>query len=216
MGIFDSIRERLGVGGDDYYDDDEYYDDEFDGEPEAPRGTGLLGNTPRPEASSISVYSHSTGRPVGGNGGTQPSTVRPVRDAEPYDRGYGSTAAGKGYAGASAGYSSATAGYGDSYAPEPRVMTAQLPPYVIKPTNYEDVQSVIRRVRTGQPVVLAFQNTKFDIARRILDFCFGLACGLDGTVEELGDRVFVVLPANMSLSEAELDKLVADGVLTRR
>jgi cell division inhibitor SepF len=78
------------------------------------------------------------------------------------------------------------------------------------------VQSVIRRVRTGQPVVLAFQNTKLETAKRILDFCFGLACGLDGTVEELGDRVFVVLPANMSLSEAELDKLVADGVLTRR
>ena len=209
MGIFDSIRERLGVGGDDYYDDDEYYDDEFDDTPEAPRGSGLLGNTPRPEASSISVYSHSTGRPVGGNGGTQPSTVRPVRDAEPYDRGYGSAAS-------AAGYSRAQGGYGEGFSPEARVMTAQLPPYVIKPTSYDDVQSVIRRVRTGQPVVLAFQGTKLDTAKRILDFCFGLACGLDGSVEELGDRVFVVLPANMSLSEAELDKLVADGVLTRR
>ena len=206
MSILDTIKDRLGVGGDDYYDDDEYYDDE-EGyeEEEAPRGTGLLGSTPRPEAASISVYSHSTGRPVNAQMGVQ----RPYD--EDYDNGYGSRPAGGGYTPAP---SAVTPSYG---APSVRPATpTNLPPYVIKPTAYDDVQSVIRRVRTGQPVVLAFQATKVETAKRILDFCFGLACGLDGTVEELGDRVFVVLPAGADLSEAEIDKLVADGVLARR
>ena len=61
MGFLDSIRDRLTGGYDDDYDDDDYYDDgdyeddEDDFEEEQPRGTGILGNTPRPEAESVAV-----------------------------------------------------------------------------------------------------------------------------------------------------------------
>ena len=43
----------------------------------------------------------------------------------------------------------------------------------------------------------------------------GFACGVGGAVEELGDRAFVVLPANRTLSQTDLDKLAADGVISR-
>ena len=36
-----------------------------------------------------------------------------------------------------------------------------------------------------------------------------------GEVRELGDRVFAVLPTGVSLSKADIDKLVADGDLVR-
>jgi cell division inhibitor SepF len=74
---------------------------------------------------------------------------------------------------------------------------------------------VVRRVRTNQPVVLVFRNTNIEAAKRILDFSFGLAMGVGGQVQELGDRVFVVLPANVELSKSDIDKLVADGDLVR-
>ena len=54
MGFLDNIRDRFSHNGnDDYYDDgyeDDYYDDAQD---DAPAGSGLLGNTPRPEAESV-------------------------------------------------------------------------------------------------------------------------------------------------------------------
>ena len=55
MGILDTIRERLNLDGDGYYDDGPY-DDEGDYYEEEPQEQhGLLGNTPRPEAQSVTV-----------------------------------------------------------------------------------------------------------------------------------------------------------------
>ena len=93
--------------------------------------------------------------------------------------------------------------------------SGQLPPYVLRPVSYDDVQSVVRRVRTGQPVVLIFKNTNIEVAKRILDFSFGLSYGLDGAVEEVADRVFAVLPHGVSLTQADLDKLADEGEITR-
>ena len=73
----------------------------------------------------------------------------------------------------------------------------------------------MRRVRTNQPVVIVFRNTPVETAKRILDFTFGFSYGINGKVEELGDRVFAVLPTGVSLSKADIDKLVADGDLVR-
>ena len=70
-------------------------------------------------------------------------------------------------------------------------------------------------MRTNQPVVLVFKNTNIETAKRILDFSFGLSYGVDGAVEELGDRVFAVLPQGISLTQADIDKLVSDGDLAR-
>ena len=208
MGFLDSIRDRFrGEADDDYYEDD-YYDgyegDQGYDEPapatrresrtstpgSAPR---LLGNTPRPEAESVSVYTRS-GRPVG-------SSAAAPAPVAPYEPALG-------------GATSATPG-DIGLTPVARVNSGQLPPYVLRPVSYDDVQTVVRRVKTNQPVVIVFRNTNIEVAKRILDFCFGLSYGLDGDITELGDRVFAVTPAGIQLSRADIDKLVADGDLVR-
>ena len=191
MGLFDSIRDRLAGREDDYYDDEDYFEDDED----YVEDHGLLGNTPRPEPESVAVYTRS-GRPLSGNAR--------VQSEEPEERSVPSGVYAEGYV------PSSTA----SVTP-PLPSTPKLPPYVLKPVAYEDVQTVVRRVRTLQPVVLVFLNTNIDVAKRILDFSYGFAMGAEGTVEELGDRVFVVLPKGRMLSQSEIDKLVADGDLVR-
>ncbi len=98
---------------------------------------------------------------------------------------------------------------------DPTARSGQLPPYVLRPVSYGDVQSVVRRVRTGQPVVLVLKNTNTEVAKRILDFSFGFSYGIEGSVEEIGERVFVVLPQGSQLSQADLDKLAVDGDITK-
>ena len=217
MSFLDTIKDRLHVGGD-YYEDDYYdqgyeddgYDQDGAAHHDGASGGRLLGTTPRPEAESVSVYTRS-GRPVASPrpeyAPQQQPAPRPSYDAYAAPRDHDTTAV-----------------LGTSGAPTPgdlgprtisRVNSGQLPPYVLKPVSYDDVQTVVRRVRTGQPVALVFRNTNIDTAKRILDFCFGLSCGISGSVEELGDRVFAVLPAGVTLSAADVDKLVADGDLTR-
>lgn len=232
-----SLKDRITGGqGNDYYDDDEYYDDGYDdgaaGETrvsEPVSSNGLLGNTPRPEAESVSVYTRS-GRPVGGNGAGAPTPVPDTRSyaaPSPVASYTPSTSYSQGssYSGGSSYTPTYDAPLGTSGGPTPgdlggrtytrSATSGQLPPYVLKPVSYDDVQTVVRRVRTNQPVVIIFKNTNIETAKRILDFCFGFSYGVNGEVSELGDRVFVVLPQGVALSDADINKLVADGDLVR-
>lgn len=222
MGFLDTIRDRLRGGDDDYFDDD-YYDDELEddgGYASEPRGRAaesshqhLLGNTPRPEASSVSVYTRS-GRPVASQRQEYASPAPVPRPS--YERSQAAAQDHDATTVLNAGAGTGTVAPGD-VGPRaiPRVSSGQLPPYVLKPVSYDDVQTVVRRVKTGQPVVLVFRNTNIDTAKRILDFSFGLSFGISGSVEELGDRVFAVLPAGIALTDSDIKKLVADGDLTR-
>jgi len=247
MGFLDTLRDKLTGSNDDYYDDDYYddYDDAPEREEPQSQGAGLLGNTRRPEAESVSVYTRS-GRPVGSNGAGGPTPApapsygsgyrdeyqRPARPQSPNPQyaqrpqsGYGSYSdetqaipqtpahppVHEGVLGNSTGgHTPADIGL----KPIPRPATSgQLPPYVLKPVSYDDVQMVVRRVRTNQPVILIFKGTNIETAKRLLDFCYGLSYGVAGSVEALGDRVFAVLPAGIELTQGDIDKLVADGDL---
>lgn len=214
MGFLDSLRDRFAgnVGDDDDYYEDDYYEDDSAGyAPESRRrdtgsATRLLGNTPRPEAESVSVYTRS-GRPVGSQ--VPASIPSPPRGG--YDTQETSAIPRGGYAAPAAP------------APAPEfggaarriVGSGQLPPYVLRPVSYDDVQTVVRRVRTNQPVVLVFRNTNIEVAKRILDFSFGFSMGIEGEVSELGDRCFAVLPQGVQLTATDINKLVADGDLER-
>lgn len=224
---------------DDYCDDSA---DEPRGRSERRRqegGRGLLGNPSRPEADSVSVYTRS-GRHLASDDGRPEAAADPYsadyRDSARYDDGAYRAADDSWRASAEPrGSVPEHAEPEGSYVPPltqpgvfgatgntpgdvgltavPRASSGKLPPYVLKPTSYDDVQMVIRRVRTNQPVVLSFKSIKVETAKRILDFCFGLACGVDGTVEELDDRVFVVLPQGIELADSDMAKLKDDGLL---
>ena len=225
MSFFDNIKDRLRVNRDDEYYDDEYdqYDDYDSVGSPRPRAhadvptSGLLGNTSRPEVDSVSVYTRN-GRRV--NQAPEVPMYPPTRPAPQAGRmGYADTAQ-PGYVPTSYTPAIPQNAPGNTpgdrgLTPVPRISSSHLPPYVLRPASYDDVQMVISRVKTGQPVVLSFKTTNIDIAKRILDFSFGLTCGIDGKVEELDDRVFVVLPANTRLGQNDLVKLAQDGIISK-
>lgn len=215
MGLLDNLRDRLSGGFGDDYDDDDYYDDEYDDDDydDEPTGTGLLGNTPRPEAESVAVYTRSgrpvTSEPEGRSQGTTSrrttvssssrstsySSRRPSRTRDDYDDGYDD-------------YESSSSSYGQRTSAAPTFnASGQLPPYVLRAEAYEDVQTVVRRVRTNQPVYLVLDDTPADVAQRILDFCFGLSFGIGGEVQPTGGKSFLVLPEGIQVSQAEIDRL---------
>ncbi len=247
MGFLDNLRDRLRPQDDGYYDDgyDDYYDD-HNGRTAEVETSGVLGNTRRPMAESVSVYTRS-GRPVDeGTNNAREAYAPSYRDNYAQREGYARRdyasdgyAQREGYARrnydqteyarpsdtSSSSSASTTSVLGNTTGGNtpadiglkaiPRPSSGQLPPYVLKPVSYDDVQMVVRRVRTNQPVVLVFKNTNIETAKRILDFCFGLACGIGGQVDELADRVFIVMPEGVELSDADIDKLVADGTIER-
>ena len=75
-----------------------------------------------------------------------------------------------------------------------------------------DAQEVADRFRGGAPVILNLQETDAELGRRLIDFCSGLCYGLRGQMQRVGDRVFLVTPAEVTLT-ADDHRLMRDSGL---
>ena len=221
MGFLDEIKNKMHLGGQQGYDqgygqDDDYgyddgYDDSYQGNgysgasgegfyTQDEPSNGLLGQTRRGEAESVAVYTRS-GQLVSVASGYRPGAYDTPSSYAENTRARAAAAPAPAPSDASA------------YASNIINATPQLPAYVLRPESYDDVETVVRRVRTKQPVALIFVGVRTEVAKRVLDFSYGFACGLGATVKEVGDRVFMVLPAGCEVKDSDLKKLRADGYL---
>ena len=205
---------------DDYYEDDaagydaRYGSSDSYGYDQQESGHGVLGQTHRGEAESVAVYTRS-GQLVGDADRHATTFNPPARSVDSaYRPGAYDTPSSYAEARRHAAVQQAPA-VSDTAAHMSSVMngTPQLPAYVLRPESYDDVETVVRRVRTRQPVALIFVGVRTEIAKRVLDFSYGFACGLGATVKELGDRVFIVLPQGCEVKDSDVAKLRADGYL---
>ena len=84
---------------------------------------------------------------------------------------------------------------------------------VVTPKVYGDVEKVATAAKAGKTVVLALTDTKPELAKRILDFSFGVASALNKNVEKAADRVFIISKGDQMLAEDERGYLQKKGVL---
>lgn len=83
---------------------------------------------------------------------------------------------------------------------------------LLQPITYEDVATVARSVRAGNIVVLSLRSTDNALAKRILDFSFGVASALDVRVDCVADKTFVIVQGS-DLSLEERHRLQKQGIL---
>ncbi len=87
-------------------------------------------------------------------------------------------------------------------------------PQIVAPRSFNDAQEVADRFRGGAPVLLNLRETDAELGRRLIDFCSGLCYGLGGQMQRVGDRVFLVTPADVQLSAEDHRMLRETGLLT--
>ncbi len=85
---------------------------------------------------------------------------------------------------------------------------------LLQPISYDDVASVARSVRLGNIVVLSLRSTDSALAKRVLDFSFGVASALDAKVDCVADKTFVIVQGR-DLSLEERHRLQKQGILQR-
>lgn len=83
---------------------------------------------------------------------------------------------------------------------------------VLKPANYSEVEHVAKILKAGDVAVLSLRNTPDHLAKRILDFSFGVSSALDARVECAADKVFAITRGT-ALTDAERIALRNQGVL---
>jgi cell division inhibitor SepF len=83
--------------------------------------------------------------------------------------------------------------------------------HLTEPTTFNDVEEVGENFRNGVPVIMNLAGASENVAKRLLDFASGLIFGLDGRIERVGDRVFLLTPAGVEVSTEERRRLTERG-----
>jgi cell division inhibitor SepF len=65
----------------------------------------------------------------------------------------------------------------------------------------------------NQPVIVNLQVADRELMRRMIDFCSGVAYALNGKMERVADKVFLVTPSNVKVSAEERQRLQENGLL---
>jgi cell division inhibitor SepF len=83
--------------------------------------------------------------------------------------------------------------------------------HFVAPKNFNDVQDVADKFKDAIPVILNLQNTDHDLSKRLIDFSSGLTYALDGGMQRIADKVFLLTPRNVEVSAEERARLLEKG-----
>ena len=65
------------------------------------------------------------------------------------------------------------------------------------PVQYNDAKAIAETYRMGVPVIVNLSKMNPDPAKRLIDFCAGLTLGLEGRIEKVTSKVFLLTPYSM-------------------
>ena len=92
-----------------------------------------------------------------------------------------------------------------------RVVPSDSDVQIVQPTSFNDGKEIADALKANRPVIVNVENSGPELHRRILDFCSGLVYMANGSMSRVTDRVFLLSPANVNVSEETRQKLHERG-----
>ena len=83
--------------------------------------------------------------------------------------------------------------------------------HLVVPKSFNDAQQVADQFKDDVPVILNLQGTDTDLSKRLIDFASGLTYALDGGMQRIADKVFLLTPRNVEVSAEERARLIEKG-----
>jgi cell division inhibitor SepF len=83
--------------------------------------------------------------------------------------------------------------------------------HFVAPRSFNDVQDVADKFKQAIPVIINLQGTDADLSKRLIDFASGLTYALDGGMDRIADKVFLLTPRNVEVSSEERARLIEKG-----
>jgi len=183
VGLFQNIKARLGLGDDwDEEYDDEYYDEDDEFE-DPSEPRSSDGFFGRSAASYESPYASDDTRHVRRVGRDDAVRSRHAAPLRPVPAG-------------------------SNVSP----MTPQVKVHISEPKTFAEAQSIADRFKSGTPVIMNLTMTQPDLSKRLIDFASGLTYGLDGGMQKVSDKVFMLTPANVDVSAEDRRRLRDKGL----
>lgn len=73
---------------------------------------------------------------------------------------------------------------------------------IVMPKSFDDAQEIANSLKSKKPVVVNFESTESETAKRIIDFISGTTYALGGEIKKLGRSVFLCAPSNVNVSDS--------------
>lgn len=83
--------------------------------------------------------------------------------------------------------------------------------HLVMPRGFNDAQQIADKFKEGIPVILNLQSSDQELSKRLIDFASGLTYALDGGMQRVADKVFLLTPRNVEVSAEERARLLERG-----
>ncbi len=83
--------------------------------------------------------------------------------------------------------------------------------HLVVPRSFNDAKQIADRFKAQVPVILNLQGADTELSKRLIDFASGLTYALDGSMQRVADRVFLLTPRNVELSAEERSRALEQG-----
>src|SRR5918999_583530 len=83
--------------------------------------------------------------------------------------------------------------------------------HLVVSKNFNDAQQIADKVKDSIPVILNLQGADTELSKRLIDFASGLTYALDGGMQRIADKVFLLTPRNVEVSAEERARLIEKG-----
>jgi cell division inhibitor SepF len=83
--------------------------------------------------------------------------------------------------------------------------------HLVIPKSFNDAEDVANKFKDSIPVIMNFQETDTALSKRLIDFASGLTYALDGGMQKIADKVFLLTPRNVEVSAEERARLIEKG-----
>ena len=83
--------------------------------------------------------------------------------------------------------------------------------HLVIPKSFNDAQQIADKFKDSIPVVLNLLGIESDLSKRLIDFASGLTYALDGGMQRIADKVFMLTPRNVEISAEERAELIEKG-----
>jgi len=83
--------------------------------------------------------------------------------------------------------------------------------HLVLPRSFNDAQQIADKYKQGIPVILNLQSADTELSKRLIDFASGLTYALNGGMQRVADKVFLLTPRNVEVSAEQRAALLERG-----
>ncbi len=83
--------------------------------------------------------------------------------------------------------------------------------HLVAPRAFNDAKQIADRFKAQIPVIINLQSADTDLSKRLIDFASGLTYALDGSMQRVADKVFLLTPRDVELSAEERARAIERG-----